>query len=83
MPKYDAHWYGEIIVASLDPGNPIVAGAHININVVVVSSDDIATVNLYASDGVTLLDSATIWIPEPMTIALLGLGGLFLLRRRK
>ncbi|MHC4112905.1 MAG: hypothetical protein ACYSUY_17660, partial [Planctomycetota bacterium] len=32
MPKYDAHWYGEIIVASLDPGNPIVAGAHININ---------------------------------------------------
>jgi hypothetical protein len=29
----------------------------------------------------TLLDE--IFIPEPMTVALLGLGGLFLLRRRK
>jgi hypothetical protein len=56
MPRYDAHWYGEIIVSSLDPGNPIL---------------------------LTLLDSAVIWFPEPTTIALLALGGLFLLRRRK
>ncbi|MHC4097733.1 MAG: PEP-CTERM sorting domain-containing protein [Planctomycetota bacterium] len=83
MPQYDAHWYGEIIVSSLDPGNPILAGAHININLVGIDTVSPTTVNLYASDGVTLLDSALIWTPEPTTIALLGLGGLFLLRRRK
>jgi hypothetical protein len=33
----------------------------------------------------TIEDSIIVhqWIPEPMTVALLGLGGLFLLRRRK
>ena len=82
MPRYDAHWYGEIIVSSTDPANPILAGAHININLIGVT-DQTTTVNLYASDGITLLDSAVIWSPEPMSIALLGLGGLFLLRRRK
>ncbi|MHC4315941.1 MAG: PEP-CTERM sorting domain-containing protein [Planctomycetota bacterium] len=83
MPQYDAHWYGEIIVSSLDPGNPILAGAHIKINLMLVIPDDIGRIYLYASDGVTLLDSAVIYTPEPTTIALLGLGGLFLLRRRK
>jgi hypothetical protein len=43
------------------------------------------TVKLYhvADDwsGVTLLDTATL-IPEPMTLVLLGLGGLFLRRRK-
>lgn len=35
-------------------------------------------------DGdLNVLDSTTFQIPEPMTIALLGLGSLFLLRRRK
>ena len=35
-------------------------------------------------DLTTVLDTITITqIPEPMTIALLGLGSLFLLRRRK
>jgi len=40
---------------------------------------------LYANDLQTVLDTLTISqvVPEPMTIALLGLGGLFLLRRRK
>ncbi|MHC4110789.1 MAG: PEP-CTERM sorting domain-containing protein [Planctomycetota bacterium] len=81
MNKYDAHWYGEVVVASTDPGNPIVAGAHININLIGVS-EGTTTVNIY--DVSTLLDSSTITVlPEPMTIALLGLGGLFLLRRRK
>ncbi|MHC4283860.1 MAG: PEP-CTERM sorting domain-containing protein [Planctomycetota bacterium] len=83
MPRYDAHWYGEIIVSSLDPGNPILPGAHINISIAPFSMSANTTLNLYASDGITLLDSAVIWFPEPTTIALLALGGLFLLRRRK
>ncbi|MHC4113458.1 MAG: hypothetical protein ACYSUY_20485 [Planctomycetota bacterium] len=55
---YDPHWYGEIIVASLD-------GAHINVNLIGVA-EGVTTLNLYHSDGVTLLDSATITVlPEP------------------
>ena len=83
MPKYDALWYGEIIVSSLDPGAPILADAHININLVGVA-EGVTTVDLYDTSGMVFLDSATITVlPEPMTIALLGLGGLFMLRRRK
>jgi hypothetical protein len=84
MPKYNAQWYGEIIVASLNPGAPILAGAHININLVGVTQDTVTTVELYDTSGMILLDSATVTVlPEPMTIALLGLGSLFMLRRRK
>ena len=40
-------------------------------------------INLYDSAGMTIIDTAVVHqTPEPMTIALLGLGGL-LLRRRK
>jgi hypothetical protein len=43
------------------------------------------TVLVELMDGTNgaILDSLAIYVPEPMTIALLGLGGLFLLRRRK
>ncbi len=42
-----------------------------------------AYINLYADDQYTLLDSITIHqVPEPMSVLLLGIGGL-LLRRRK
>ncbi|MHC4112904.1 MAG: PEP-CTERM sorting domain-containing protein [Planctomycetota bacterium] len=41
-------------------------------------------VELYDDIGVTLLDTLIIHqVPEPMTIAMLGLGGLLALRRRK
>ena len=41
-------------------------------------------VELYDDAWATMLDTLIIHqVPEPMTIALLGLGGLFLLRRRK
>lgn len=74
-------WY-TFTVSSLDPANPIVAGDHIQVNIVGISEGS-SVLGLYDSDGVTLLDSATVnVIPEPMTIALLGLGGLFLRRRR-
>jgi len=41
------------------------------------------TIYLYAQDFATVLDTLTITqIPEPITFALLGLGGLFLRRRK-
>ena len=74
-------WY-QFTVASFDAANPIAAGDHVQVNVAGVSEGS-SVLNVYANDGTTLLDSATInVIPEPMTIALLGLGGLFLRRRR-
>jgi hypothetical protein len=76
-------WYGEIIIASLDPSNPILAGAHINVNLIGIAAG-VTSLNLYDSGGMTLLDSTTVTVlPEPITIAMLGLGGLFLLRRHK
>ena len=41
------------------------------------------TITMYADDIATVLDTLTIHqIPEPITFALLGLGGLFLRRRK-
>jgi hypothetical protein len=75
-------WY-EFTVASFPPNPAIAAGDHIEVNVMGISEGTTA-LSLYAADGVTLLDTAQITvIPEPMTIALLGLGGLFLCRRRR
>jgi hypothetical protein len=39
-------------------------------------------VDLYDASGYTLIDTIVIHQPEPMTIALLSLGGLFLRRRK-
>lgn len=76
---YDG-WF-EVIVASLNPSAPVVAGDHIVANITGVAMGE-TVLNLYADDGATLLDSIPVVVPEPMTIALLGLGGLFLRRRR-
>jgi hypothetical protein len=63
MTKYDAHVY-YFFVASTDPANPILPGAHINVNLIGIAEGE-TTLNLYAGDGVTLLDSATITVlPE-------------------
>ena len=43
--------------------------------------DDVI-INLYDEDGLVVEDSILVHQPEPMTVALLGLGGLFLRRRK-
>jgi len=74
-------WY-QFTVASFTPTSPVLAGDHIEVSLLGIS-EGTTVLNLYASDGVEVLDTAQITvIPEPMTIALLGLGGLFLRRRR-
>jgi hypothetical protein len=79
-PEYGA-WY-EFNVTSFTPSNPVVAGDHVVVKVAGIS-EGTTTLNLYAGDGETLLSSFPITvIPEPMTIALLGFGGLLLLRRK-
>jgi len=81
-PDY-AGWY-EINVTSFNPDNPIVAGDQIAVALLGQTVGTV-TLNVYASDGATLLatqDIQVIPVPEPLTIALMGLGGLFLRRRK-
>jgi hypothetical protein len=74
-------WY-YVAVTSFDPANPIVAGDHLTVTVVGVAEGETNLI-LYAGDAETELGSQSIVVvPEPMTIGLLGLGGLFLRRRR-
>jgi hypothetical protein len=80
-PEDDSVWY-VFTVTSLSLTDPIVAGDHLTATIVGVS-EGTTTLNIYDESGLELLDSVTITvIPEPMTIALLGLGGLFLYRRK-
>jgi hypothetical protein len=40
-------------------------------------------ISLYGPDGLNVVDTMTINVPEPMTMSLLALGGLALIRRRR
>jgi hypothetical protein len=56
----------------------------LDINWSLVGGATEAEISLYGTaDFVTIDELSTITVPEPMTIALLGLGGLMLLRRRR
>jgi len=79
-PEFGASY--EFSIISFPPSPAIGAGEHVVVHLVGVSEGS-TQLSLYASDRTTLLDQCTIAvIPEPMTVALLGIGGL-LLRRRK
>jgi len=79
-----AGWYEIEAADDSEPFDSVQPGVQFEISVYIANVGDIYTIDLYASDWTTILDSCTAMeVPEPMTIALLGLGGLFLLRRRK
>jgi len=88
---YGYDWYYIVVAKDADPGNPppIVAGEHFYFDYTASSFNSDGSiqqiVDLRRTDATwTLIETMTITqVPEPATIALLGLGGLLLLRRRK
>jgi hypothetical protein len=78
--------YTFLQVWSTPPPNPDPAGAMFLVDFHCLSPNNVVIVNLYDSrvgGAEVIVDSLTIHqIPEPMTMALLGLGGLFLRRRK-
>ena len=74
----------EVTVDDTDPEvmPNITVGVIFEVTLHCEGAGDVA-IALYDSDFASVLDSMTIHqIPEPMTVALLGLGGLFLRRRK-
>lgn len=70
-----------------EPYDSVLAGVQFEITVMgggLAKVGSVYTIDLYDSNWTTPHDTVQVTvIPEPMTVALLGLGGLFLLRRRK
>ena len=80
-PPYPPNPYpGWWIVEAVDftPPYDITAGPHFDVTIAGLS---LGTYTINSDYGIG--DNLLIIVPEPMTIAMLGLGGLFLLRRRK
>ena len=85
LSPYGYAGYYEIAALDYTPPSDILAGAHFTFDLISTGADlsTTYTVRLLDEDWATEIGSVGIEVvPEPMTIALLGLGGL-LLRRRK
>jgi hypothetical protein len=71
-----------VLWSAFPPNAAITPGDHLLLNIIGLKNGT-TTLNLYASNGVQLWESAHIMVvPEPAPIALLGLGSLLLRRHR-
>ena len=78
---YPGWWVLEAV--DFTPPSDIAAGDHFDVTITgLVEGTYVISTDSYEGSGPDDLLTITV-VPEPMTIALLGLGGLFLLRRRK
>jgi hypothetical protein len=76
----------ELTVAMTSGGEPAIAvGSQFTMTFSGALLDETSTISLYAGPDYTIPTTsvAVTVVPEPITILLLGLGGLFLRRRRK
>jgi len=92
-PSFEVTYYGDVTgiigkawdVWYLDLTNPSTtptrAGKYADL-AFLADKAGVATIYLVAEDGETILDTAQIAIPEPMTMGLLALGGLFIRRKK-
>jgi hypothetical protein len=82
-PTYDGWWTVQAADSSGTPGDTIQSGVQYNVTIKGLA---LGTYNIdsdyYGAGGATNDVLSIVVVPEPITIALLGLGGL-LLRRRK
>jgi len=79
-------WYEIEAADDSEPYDSVQPGVQFEISVYIdYPWEWIVNIDLYDSDWATILDSGYVYcvIPEPLTFTMLGLGGLFLLRRRK
>lgn len=86
-PYTEAGWgAGYMLTAAASPGStqPISTGAQFNVNYSGATLGQTATISLFVDpEYTTPVASVNVSIiPEPMTIALLGLGALFLRKRK-
>lgn len=85
-PYTEAGWGAgfELTVAASPTGAPIAVGDQFTASLTGVALDQTSVISLFVDPeyGAPAATTAVTVIPEPMTVMLLGLGGLFLRRRR-
>jgi len=80
----DDSWYPWLFfdAVTFNPEAPIIAGAHFTIDFTAGQVEGYATLGLFTVDETPIESLRINVVPEPMTLGLLGLGGLFLRRRK-